>query len=278
MAENPIRLCTVSLLSRQPLTFDPFALHDELQKRCGQVKFLDQDKDTPPYGYVYLDVFTEYEGQAIPVGTFIHPAEMPALNETHTRAMQQSWDWEQARTIVPQCRYRLSIIDFMASNLSPQARATLMHRVVLSVLELVSCDAIYWENSEHFTDPAVYQDPAQSATLDLVYGMVNFRLFKISSGGPGEMVMDSLGLHLLGLPDVQCHFVGLNPDTVASFLFNIASYLFEKGDIIHDGETVPGFDPESRWPCRHEIALVGPERMVLDIEPGEPYRAGESRQ
>ena len=86
--------------------------------------------------------------------------------------------------------------------------------------------------------------------------------------------MDSLGLHILRLPDVQCHFVDLNPDTVANFLFNVANYLLVKGDVIHDDETVPGFEPDTRWPCRHEISLIGPEREVLDIEPNSPYAAG----
>ena len=274
MSEQPIRLCSVTLLSRQPFSLDPFALLQELEKRCGQVKLLDQDKEKWPYAYIYLDVFAEYEDKAIPVGTMINVYEFTEQKDAYARALQQSWDWEPAKTIVPECRYAISIIDFMASNLDPEDRLNLMHQVVLSVLELVSCDAIFWENSEQFTDPAVYQERWQGDHPHLLYGMVNVRLFRISTGKPGEMVMDSLGLHILRLPDVQCHFVDLNPDTVANFLFNVANYLLVKGDVIHDDETVPGFEPDTRWPCRHEISLIGPEREVLDIEPNSPYAAG----
>jgi hypothetical protein len=87
--------------------------------------------------------------------------------------------------------------------------------------------------------------------------------------------MDTMGLAPLGLPDLQCHFSGLETTAVGQMLYNTAYYLFEHGDIIQNGHTVAGVPTERRWVCQHETALVVPERTVLDINPGSPYAAGK---
>jgi hypothetical protein len=49
----------------------------------------------------------------------------------------------------------------------------------------------------------------------------------------------------------------------------MARYLFDHGDVIADGHTVQGIGPDApRWRCRYAPALVGPEREVLNIDPG----------
>jgi hypothetical protein len=88
------------------------------------------------------------------------------------------------------------------------------------------------------------------------------------------MIMDTLGLAALGLPDLQCHFRTLVPGEVAAVLHNTAYYLFEHGDVIDDGHTVAGIEPESRWTCQHEKSLLKPSRIVLDLNPGPPFAAG----
>ena len=80
--------------------------------------------------------------------------------------------------------------------------------------------------------------------------------------------MDTLGLNTFQLPDIQCHFVGLNPSDVATFLFNTAKYIFDEGDVIENGDTIEGIEKGQEWVCGHEESLVGPERIVLDINPG----------
>ena len=81
------------------------------------------------------------------------------------------------------------------------------------------------------------------------------------------------GLAALGVPDLQCHFTGLVADEMAGLLYSVGYYLFEKGDVIEDGPTREGLAGRG-WVCLHEQALVGPNRLVLDINPGAPYGAG----
>jgi Domain of unknown function (DUF4261) len=101
--------------------------------------------------------------------------------------------------------------------------------------------------------------------------------FYTISNSPGDMVMDTLGLAALGLPDLQCHFRGLEPGRVMALLSNAGYYVYERGDVIEVGHTIEGLEPGSRWRCRHEGSLLPPSRAVLDLNPGPPYAAGGRR-
>ena len=48
-------------------------------------------------------------------------------------------------------------------------------------------------------------------------GFLNVRVFKVGDN-PGEMLMDTLGLAAIGLPDLQCHFRDLDLNEVADLL------------------------------------------------------------
>jgi hypothetical protein len=127
--------------------------------------------------------------------------------------------------------------------------------------------ALHWLGSERVVEPSAYL--ATTRLVDrLATGFVNVRLFRVEGRRPGECVMDTLGLASFGLPDLQCHFVGLETEKVATVLYNYAGYVFEEGDVLEDGNTVEGAVPGSKWRCRHEMALVGPERPVIDFHPG----------
>ena len=87
-------------------------------------------------------------------------------------------------------------------------------------------------------------------------------------------MMDTMGLAVLGLPDLQLHFRNLQPGRVAAHLYNCALYLFQKGDVIEDGNTIAGLEPHEKWRCQHEMSLIGPKRVVIDLDPGPPHAAG----
>jgi hypothetical protein len=87
--------------------------------------------------------------------------------------------------------------------------------------------------------------------------------------------MDTRGLTETGLHDLQYHFRDLDPKEVACVLFNTAVYIFQKGPVIESGQTVAGIEPDSRWRCQFENALLEPKREVLDLNPGKPHAAGK---
>jgi hypothetical protein len=89
--------------------------------------------------------------------------------------------------------------------------------------------------------------------------------------------MDTLGLTALGLTDLQIHYRGLEPAAVADLLDSLTRYLCEQGDIIADGHTVQGLAPDQRWRCQHEMSLLEPKRIVIDVNPGPGFAAGTRR-
>lgn len=105
---------------------------------------------------------------------------------------------------------------------------------------------------------------------------VNVRFFTIE--GSEDMLVDTLGMNILFLPDLQYHFHSLDPNWVVNHAYNVASYLLTSGNEIDSGETVDGIkdgdmDSNIQWKCQYEDALIQPKRPVLDINTGE-YAAG----
>jgi Domain of unknown function (DUF4261) len=105
-------------------------------------------------------------------------------------------------------------------------------------------------------------------------GLLNVRLFRVE-GSNQDVVMDTLGLHVFGLPDLQCHCHDLELPRLAAYLRNAGNYIFERGDVIRDGDTIEGMHPGEKWRCLQERALIAPGRLVIDLDPGERYAAGQ---
>ena len=106
---------------------------------------------------------------------------------------------------------------------------------------------------------------------------VNVRFFNIQ--GTEDMVVDTLGMDTLFLPDLQYHFHGMDPNWVVNHAYSLASYILANDNPIENGETVDGVEngqlsQKLQWKCQYEDALIQPFRGVLDINMG-PYAAGE---
>ena len=154
-------------------------------------------------------------------------------------------------------------------------RMHLFQRGLLAISEALQPEAIHCHHCERMVRPSALRKASGAADpLALAMLALNVRVFRIENQAKGDTLMDTRGLAARFLPDLQMHFRGLEPGRVAAHLFNTARYIFERGDCIGDGQTIDGFKPEDRWRCQHEVAMVGPKRIVLDIDPGAPYAAG----
>ena len=106
---------------------------------------------------------------------------------------------------------------------------------------------------------------------------VNVRFFNIQ--GTEDMLIDTVGMSTLFLPDLQYHFHGMDPNWVVNHAYNAASYILANDNPIKDGETIDGIadgqmSRELQWKCRYEDALIQPPRGVVDIHMGE-YASGK---
>ena len=76
-----------------------------------------------------------------------------------------------------------------------------------AVFENVNCLAIDWKLTEQLGDPQEFLLCQEKSDIESrLWGFINVRLFWIE--GTNDLLMDTLGLAALGLPDLQCHFRG----------------------------------------------------------------------
>jgi hypothetical protein len=224
------------------------------------------------------NVFELASGEKIPAltailaGNSFDPTRLDA-------ALQQTWDWPGAAAEVRRARHQIAVTEMMARVFEPQIRVRLFRDVLLEIIKLVPPLAIHCHHAEKIADPAkIVEACAPSSSAGGMAAFLNVRLFRIENRESGELVMDTRGLAALGLPDIQVHFRKLDARQVAALLFNTALYVYEKGDCIEDGHTVQGLAADQKWRCQHEESLVAPKRVVVDLDPGDPFAAGRRRR
>lgn len=183
----------------------------------------------------------------------------------------QTWDWPEAATALRGCTGSVLVSELLAERFTPDQRVNGLMSVLGVLIAQTAPRAVYWLNSQRVTDPASFD-------ADSLDGVLNVRFFTVDGDASPDdepaLVMDTLGLDLFELPDLQCHYRGYDPSQVAAMLYSTAVYVFTEGDVIDDGHTISGTRGDERFVCRHELSLLPPSRTVLDVDLGEPYAAG----
>lgn len=181
--------------------------------------------------------------------------------------VSQTWAWPEAEAALDGCGASVLVTELRAGRAQAADRVSALSGVLAELVAQTGPTAISWAHSQRVSDPEAF-------LVDDLDGIINVRLFMVA-GQPGVLVMDTLGLHVLGLPDVQCHFRDREPGEVAAMLFSTGVYLVDAGDVIGDGNTISEPSGAGRYPCHRETSLLAPSRLVLDVDLGEPYAAGE---
>jgi hypothetical protein len=229
----------------------------------------------PAQGFAFPSFVSTFSDGSVPMQVWLALPDAAHQQPLSPDAFRQTWDWADAVRVLGEARESLLVTDLMAGGVAPVDRLRMLHAVLRSVVEAYRPVGLYVLSSERAVEADAYletvaADPAAFAST------VNVRLFTVD-GETGEALFDTLGMAPLGLPDVQLRFTGLELDAAARWVFNVGYYLFLNGDVIEDGHTLSGVDPDEAWPCRHRAAMAAPERGVLDADPWPhgPRRAQE---
>ena len=188
-------------------------------------------------------------------------------------AITQFWNCPNGVELLESCSWQVMISDFMAGHLPELERAEILADWVEIALELFpNCVAVYYMASGKLLTAAALRNNPYEGSLRFFYGGVNARFFNIQ--GTEDMVVDTLGMYALGLPDMQYHFHTLTPDDIVTHAYNAAIYQFEHGVPMESGDTIDGLSAVERWECQYEDSLIQPLRTVLDVNTGK-YTSGK---
>ena len=88
------------------------------------------------------------------------------------------------------------------------------------------------------------------------------------------MIIDTVGMITLFLPDLQYHFHNIDPNYVVYHAKNVLSYIYENDNPIKSGDHIDGvqngeMNEDIQWFVQYEKSLIQPAREVLDINMGE---------
>ncbi|MET7423737.1 DUF4261 domain-containing protein [Dactylosporangium sp. NPDC005555] len=164
---------------------------------------------------------------------------------THTR------DWQDAAKVMGAVTHSVTVCEVFGTSFAPADRVRALTAVVRGLADETGPAGVWWPASALATPPDAERP-----------GVVNVRRHTAAGG----LVLDTLGLAPLGLPDLQCVCGALPPESIDAYLAATASRMIE-GQALRAGDTVRGLTPHQRWRVEAGPVLAGPDRPVLTIAP-----------
>lgn len=269
------------LFGEAPERPSPQAVRDALTERFGQVDAVTQKEDGL-YSFAVRRFLVPYQdGTSVPAQLLLGEAAPFSPEQLSQLERSQLWDLKNSEEFLAQCHFMLPISDFMASGLPYKDRCRLLADWLEIAFDLFPTAVGVWAPSagKMLDRERAMNNPLAEEGRFLWFGL-NVRLFNIQDSN--DQVMDTLGMHAIGLPDVQLHFSGLDSNLLVNYLYNVASYLYDNDVPIKSGETIDGIDDQGKivqdiqWTCQYERSLIQPVRTVLNIRPGR-FAAGRYR-
>ena len=256
---------------------ESIALAQALSQAFGDVEQV-ADVEGSLTTYALLDYPVTYaDNQKMPAQVLMAnfaPFDSSQLDEM---MLSQLWDCPNGEDLLKRCTHQLMISDFLAAGLDYPLRCQMLTRWLETALGLFEdCVPVgVPAGGTLFSSEQVLHNPMSDGDR-FIYWAVNVRFFQVD--GSADKVIDTLGLYAIGLPDIQYHFRGLDPDAVVTHAYSTASYVFANNAPIASGETINGLkagniDSSVWWRCQYEMALIQPSREVMDVCP-QGYAAG----
>lgn len=256
MVEMPNKEETIRVMQKHLDEVECF-WHDELGAGLSVKKYLAQYKDAALPPQLMITQCSPFDS-----------AEIDELQKS------QMWDCiEDKERIFKECKYEVLATDMLAATLPVMDRADLDMDFTEALVELFpECEAVLFVNSgKMFLAEEIrrHQLPREDR---FIYFAVNARFFNILE--TDDMVVDTLGMSILFLSDIQYHFHGMEPDKVVKHAYQFASYIFKNDNSIEGGDTIDGLvdgliNQGEQWSCHYEEAMVQPVREVIDVCMGE---------
>lgn len=266
---NPPELLAVKLFFVEEPIIDDDKIENSLKKRFKNIGFPDvDDSENKSRQYFFKDYEVEFKEGKIPVqGTIFIPDTEGIEIEKLETSFHQSWNWKEAESVVRSCKFEILLTDIMSRSLDYKLRLEFFQKFVASIVEAMNPKAVWISNGEKIMNREEYLDCFDKSDYQNLNVFMNVRLFNIQESN-GEMIMDTLGLNSLGLPDFEIKFREFDPSIIAGLLFNYGSYIYDNGVVIENGNTIQGIEENQKWKCYFRESLIEPKRITIGIENG----------
>ncbi|MCQ2465588.1 MAG: DUF4261 domain-containing protein [Oscillospiraceae bacterium] len=263
------------LFDHEPVRPDAEILKAALESKCGKADVISSSPELTSFGVKrYMSHFKEGSLPAQVILGNIMPFRQEEISDAERAQIR---DIEDRDTFLSKCTHKILAADMMAALDTEHRTKLLMNWLEVVTDVFKDCCAVWIPSGGKLVSADLIRSGKVDRDDRFVCYCVNARYFRIQDSD--EILTDTHGMCAVGLPDIQCHFKNLNPDNIINYIYNIAFFVCQNGDIIKDGDTIDGLDGDSideniQWTCRYEDAMVQPMRPVIDICPGE-YAAGE---
>lgn len=263
---TPVSSYTVDLLYDELPLFTRDEVLAKLRDRCGAASAMDP---TPGGGlnFFFPDLRVPFKEGTAPVQVALMVASTPIPADQAQIELKQTWDWAEAKDRLARHQSHVVVSDLLAVGLPYKSRLGFFQNVLGGILELMTPVAIRWRPSQKFVNPVVLMKALEPGEgRDPIKGAVNIRRTLMKSAG--GVVMDTLGLGALGLPDFEVALGERMPQLFEAMLKSLAKYEYDLGDVITDGRSFKGGGESFR--CERAKSSAEPSREVFVLKPYKP--------
>jgi hypothetical protein len=259
---SPVPSYVVDLLYDELPLFTRDEVLAKLRDRCGAVSAMDPSAGGG-LNFFFPDLRVPFKEGTAPVQVAMK-VESSALPQEQTQAhLKQTWDWAEAKDKIARHQSHVVVSDLLAAALPYKSRLGFFQNVLGGLLELMTPVAIRWRPSGKIVNPAALMKALEPGDgRDPLKGAVNVRRNLVKSAG--GVVMDTLGLGALGLPDFEIALGERMPALFDAMLRSIARYEYDLGDVIADGRSFKG-GGES-FSCQRGKSSADPAREVFVLK------------
>ena len=278
MEEHPGMIFVMHLLMDEMCKMpDREYMHKIMNKHLGETDCFCHDDKVAGFAPKNYLVHFEKDNMDIPPQLMVMDCikiEKPIMDDI---ARSQLWNCPEGEELLETCKYQVVATDMMAAGLEYKARAEMLVDYIEALMEIFpSCKAIIFENSKKMFSREEILNCTMPKETRFIYYAVNVRFFNIQ--GTEDMIVDTLGMSTLFLPDLQYHFHGMDPNEVVNHAYNVLSYIYDNDNPIKDGDHIDGLADgrmcqDVQWNMQYEMSLIQPVREVIDVNMGE-YASG----
>lgn len=244
-----------------------------MQKHLGEVNCFSHSSELAGFEPLKYSVHFENDNIDAPPQLMIMKCidiKKPLLDDI---ARSQLWSCKESDRILNTCKYQVIASDMLAAGLDYKERAEMLVDYVEALVEMFpTCKAVLFENSKKMYSRDTILNCTVPKEQRFVHYAVNARFFNIQ--GTDDMLVDTLGMSTLFLPDLQYHFHGMDPNPVINHAYSMLTYIFANNNPIKPGDTIDGtkdgrLSQDIQWRVQYEDALIQPARGVIDVNMGE---------